>query len=218
MRFLRTLPGKRVLSTLLQPTLLPSTAATVTLAPFSTSHRRKALASPLNLPKWLSENAHLLKPPINNYCVYHDPVTVMIVGGPNARTDYHINSTAEWFYQYKGSMLLKTIQEDHSNPSSKFHDIPIHEGEMFLLPPNIPHNPVRFANTVGIVIEQPRPEGSLDRLRWYCQNCKSEVHEAAFHCTDLGTQIKEAVNAFKEDGQARMCKTCGEICDVAPRV
>ncbi len=141
----------------------------------------------------------------------------MIVGGPNARTDYHINSTAEWFYQYKGSMLLKTIQEISSNPSSKFHDIHIHEGEMFLLPPNIPHNPVRFADTVGIVLEQPRPEGSLDRLRWYCQSCRSEVHEAAFRCTDLGTQIKEAVNAFKEDIQARMCKNCGEICDVAPR-
>jgi 3-hydroxyanthranilate 3,4-dioxygenase len=134
-----------------------------------------------------------------------------IVGGPNARTDYHINETPEWFYMYKGSMLLKTVDE------GEFKDITINEGEMFLLPPNTPHNPVRFANTVGIVIEQPRPADSLDRLRWYCQNCGEKVHEKSFHCTDLGTQLKEAVNAFKDSEVDRTCKNCGTLCDVAPR-
>ncbi|CZR51186.1 probable 3-hydroxyanthranilic acid dioxygenase [Phialocephala subalpina] len=147
------------------------------------------LSTPLNLPKWLEENSHLLKPPINNYCVYNDDVTVMIVGGPNARTDYHINETAEWFYQYKGAMMLKVVDND------EFKDIIIHEGCMFLLPPNTPHNPVRFANTVGIVLEQKRPEGSLDRLRWYCTNCKSVVDEAAFHCTDLVLPIQRRHDA-----------------------
>lgn len=139
----------------------------------------------------------------------------MVVGGPNARTDYHINTTPEFFYQYKGRMLLKTIQK--INGKDEFKDIYINEGEMFLLPGDTPHNPVRFADTVGVVIEQPRPEGSVDRLRWYCQNCAQKVHEASFHCTDLGSQIKEAVNAFKENEKARTCKSCGELCDVAPK-
>lgn len=137
-------------------------------------------------------------------------MTVMIVGGPNERTDYHINETPEWFFQYKGNMLLKIVDE------GKFRDIFINEGEMFLLPPNVPHNPVRFANTVGIVLEQPRPEESVDRLRWYCQNCRKEVHEAAFHCTDLGTQIKDAVNKFRADNEARTCTHCGTLCNTAP--
>lgn len=178
----------------------------------------------------LEENSHLLKPPINNYCVYNKDVTVMvtlylcqtsvqcfltcklsqIVGGPNARTDYHINETAEWFYQYKGAMMLKVVDE------GKFRDIIIREGDMFLLPPNTPHNPVRFANTVGIVLEQPRPEGSLDKLRWYCLNCHEVVEEAAFHCTDLGTQIKEAVNSFKDSEEKRKCKKCGTMASSAP--
>lgn len=144
-------------------------------------------------------------------------MTVMIVGGPNARTDYHINNTPEWFYQYKGRMLLKVIDADHPSPTAPFRDIHIGEGEMFLLPPDVPHNPVRFADTVGIVLEQPRPEGSVDRLRWYCQECRAQVHEKSFHCSDLGTQIKEAVNAFKEDEKARLCGKCGTLCDVVPK-
>ena len=139
---------------------------------------------------------------------------LQIVGGPNARTDYHINETAEWFYQYRGSMLLKVVDNDHNPP---FRDIPIYEGDMFLLPPNTPHNPVRFADTVGIVLEQPRPAGSKDRLRWYCQHCGEIVHEAAFHCTDLGTQIKEAVNAFRSDDSKRKCAKCGELAEVIPK-
>ena len=162
-----------------------------------------SLIPPLNLPKWLAENSHLLKPPVNNYCVHKDPMTVMIVGGPNARTDYHINTTPEFFYQYKGRMLLKTVD------NGVFRDIYIDEGEMFLLPGNTPHNPVRFADTVGIVIEQPRPEGNLDKLRWYCQDCGEQVHEDGF--------IMEAVNNFRDDEKARTCGNCGSLCDVAPK-
>lgn len=108
-------------------------------------------------------------------------------------------------------MLLKVVDE------GKFKDIIIGEGEMFLLPPNTPHNPVRFANTVGIVLEQKRPKDSLDRLRWYCTNCHEVVDEAAFHCTDLGTQIKEAVNAFQGSEERRKCQKCGLMADSAPK-
>lgn len=108
-------------------------------------------------------------------------------------------------------MLLKVVDDGN------FRDIPIHEGEMFLLPPNTPHNPVRFADTVGIVLEQPRPAESKDRLRWYCQSCGEIVNEEAFHCTDLGTQIKEAVNGFVSSAEKRKCKKCGELADIVPR-
>ena len=114
-------------------------------------------------------------------------------------------------------MLLKVVEPSTSPTSAPaYRDIPIREGEMFLLPPNTPHNPIRFADTVGIVLEQPRPEGSLDTLRWYCQECGKVVHEASFHCTDLGTQIKEAVDGFKGDERLRTCKACGTLTDVVP--
>lgn len=179
-------------------------------------------AMSLNLPKWLSQNSHLLQPPINNYCVYHPSspstsgMTVMVLGGPNARTDYHINSTPEFFYQHKGSMLLKTV--DTSTTPHTFVDIPIHENSLYLLPANTPHNPVRFADTVGLVVEQPRPADSVDTMRWYCKNpnCGQIVHEASFHCSDLGTQIKEAVVAFDKAEDVRTCKACGTVAQSRP--
>jgi 3-hydroxyanthranilate 3,4-dioxygenase len=108
-------------------------------------------------------------------------------------------------------MLLKVVDE------GEFRDIVITEGSMFLLPANTPHNPVRFANTVGIVLEQKRPKDSVDRLRWYCASCKQIVDEAAFHCTDLGTQIKEAVNSFRDSEERRRCKHCGVLAESAPK-
>lgn len=107
--------------------------------------------------------------------------------------------------------MLKVVDE------GEFKDIIIGESEMFLLPPNTPHNPVRFANTVGIVLEQHRPESSIDRLRWYCTTCHEIVDEASFHCTDLGTQIKEAVNQFKDSEERRKCKNCGAVAEAAPQ-
>ena len=169
----------------------------------------------------LKENSHLLQPPVNNYCVHQATeigMTVMVVGGPNARSDFHINPTPEFFFQHKGSMLLRTV--DTSNASSdapKFIDIPIHENSMFLLPANTPHNPIRFADTVGVVLEQPRPEASVDRMRWYCQECGNVVCEKSFHCTDLGTQVKAAVHEFAGDERGRVCGKCGVTCELVPR-
>lgn len=170
------------------------------------------ISPPINFPLWLKENGHLLQPPVNNYCLYAEKdFIVMTVGGPNARNDYHINNTEEWFYQYKGDMLLKVVEG-----GTTFKDIPIKEGEMFLLPANTPHNPVRFADTIGIVIERVRPDTSRDKLRWYCSsgNHKTPTVVAETnlgHVTNLGTQLKPAIQKWQEDESMRTCKECGEV-------
>ncbi|THH04911.1 hypothetical protein EW145_g5179 [Phellinidium pouzarii] len=121
------------------------------------------LASPLNLKTWLADNTDRLQPPVNNFCLYSGKdFVVMAVGGPNERSDYHFNETEvhpksvlEWFYQHKGAMLLRIVEAE------EFRDVRIGEGEMFLLPANTPHNPVRFADTVGLVIERVRPDDAI---------------------------------------------------------
>ncbi|CAD1808339.1 3-hydroxyanthranilate 3,4-dioxygenase [Candida parapsilosis] len=163
------------------------------------------LPSPINIHKWVEENEDKLKPPVNNFCLHRGGFTVMIVGGPNERSDYHINQTPEYFYQYKGTMCLKVVDD------GKFRDILIHEGDSFLLPPNTPHNPCRYKDTIGIVVEQDRPESVNDAIRWYCSNCEDVVYHKDFYLTDLGTQIKEAIVAFDSNIDAKTCKKCGHI-------
>ncbi|KAJ3020883.1 3-hydroxyanthranilic acid dioxygenase [Thoreauomyces humboldtii] len=166
------------------------------------------LLPPLNFPKWLAENADKLQPPVNNFCLYNTAdFTVMAVGGPNARTDFHVNETEEWFYQHKGPMLLRVVVDDEGETQ----DIDIDEGCMFLLPANTPHNPIRYADTIGLVVERKRPVGSVDRLRWYCEGCKEIVYEESFHCTDLGTQLKPVIERYYGDQELRTCRKCQHV-------
>jgi len=161
---------------------------------------------------WLASNKDLLQPPVNNYCLFSGrDMVLMVVGGPNARNDYHVNETEEWFYQLKGGMHLKVVEGD------EFRTIEIKEGDMFLLPGNTPHNPVRFENTIGLVMERVRPAGSVDRLRWYCRKGNHAkptiIREESFHCTDLGTQLKPLINAWRDNADLRRCQECGQVED-----
>ena len=107
---------------------------------------------PINFQKWIDEHRHLLKPPVGNQVVYKDTdFIIMVVGGPNTRKDYHVNEGEEFFYQLEGDMVLRIREK------GKPKDIPINEGEILLLPPNIPHSPQRFNNTVGLVVEKKTP-------------------------------------------------------------
>ncbi|KAI0280188.1 3-hydroxyanthranilic acid dioxygenase [Russula aff. rugulosa BPL654] len=169
------------------------------------------LLPPLDLPRWLRENSDRLRPPVNNFCLYSGAdFIVMAIGGPNARADYHVNETEEWFYQYKGDMLLRVIDD------GVFRDIEIKQGQMFLLPGNTPHNPVRFADTVGIVIERVRPEAAIDRLRWYCRapgqhEAPTVIREESFHVTDLGKDLKPLIERWITDEESRRCPACGTV-------
>ena len=112
---------------------------------------------PINFKKWITDNHHLLKPPVGNKIVYdRGDFIIMVVGGPNSRKDYHVDPVEEFFYQIEGDMILKIIEDGNQV------DINIKEGEIFLLPKNIPHSPQRFKNTVGLVVEYKRAEGELD--------------------------------------------------------
>src|SRR5262245_48118045 len=124
-----------------------------------------------NFQSWIKENQHLLKPPVGNKKVFEDgEMTVQVVGGPNERTDYHDDPVEEFFYQLKGDMLLKVVDDGN------FYDVPIREGEVFLLPAHVRHCPQRpQEGSVGLVVEAARPD-ELDAFEWYCFECHALVH------------------------------------------
>ena len=161
-----------------------------------------------NFKRWIDDHREYLKPPVCNKQVFKDSeFIVMVVGGPNTRKDYHYDMGEEFFYQLEGDMVLKVMQDGEST------DIPIKEGEIFLLPPEVPHSPQRFENTVGLVIERQRRPGEKDGLMWFCDNCNNLLYEEYFQLENVETQFPPVFERFFSNPEHRTCKQCGEVMD-----
>jgi len=162
---------------------------------------------PFSFKQWIDDNRHLLKPPVGNQQVYteNDNFIVMVVGGPNTRKDYHYNETEEFFYQMEGDIVLR-IQED-----GKPVDIPIKEGDIFLLPPKVPHSPQRPANSIGLVMEMRRNHGETDGFMWFCDSCNHKLYEEFLHLEDIVKQLPPIMNKFYASEENRTCDNCGSV-------
>ena len=163
----------------------------------------QALTASNHLDEWYAENKELFLPPVCNKLMHREQLSVMFVGGPNLRTDFHLEEGSEFFWMYRGSMELPTIQQ------GKRKLVKIKEGEVFCLPSRVPHSPQRTdANSLGLVIERQRYEekGELDGLRWYTDfdKCDQILWERYFHCGDLGKDLVPVVMAYKSSDE---CKT-----------
>tara|TARA_B100000674_G_scaffold179230_1_gene145211 strand:- start:1569 stop:2105 length:537 start_codon:yes stop_codon:yes gene_type:complete len=171
------------------------------------------IKAPFNLFKWIEENRSLLEPPVGNKNLYIESgdYIVMIVGGPNARKDYHYNETEELFFQLEGDILVKTQQ------NGKCVDVPIKAGEMFLLPAKIPHSPIRPANSIGLVIERKRESQHKDGLMWFSDKENALLYEEYFHLTNIEKDFLPVFKKFYSDEKLRTCPISGEIMEVDPR-
>lgn len=169
------------------------------------------ITRPFNFKKWIDKSRHLLKPPVNNKVVYKDAeFIVMVVGGPNSRKDYHYNESEEFFYQLEGDVIVQ-IQEN-----GKAVEVPIKEGEIFLLPPRVPHNPRRFKNTIGLVMERKRRDGEKDGLMWFCEKCNEKLYDEYFTLTDITNQFQAIFEKFYNSKDLRTCKKCGHVMEPPP--
>ena len=161
--------------------------------------------SPINFKKWIDDNRQFLKPPVGNKAIYNEDYIVMVVGGPNARKDYHLNKTPEFFYQVEGDIVLKII--NNGTPE----DVHIREGEIYYLPPNIPHSPQRGANTVGLVIEQKREKDMEDGLAWFCENCNNELYREPFILDNIEVDMPIIFDKFYSNEKLRTCDVCAKV-------
>ena len=163
---------------------------------------------PFNLQQWINENRDILKPPVGNKNLYKEAgdFIVMVVGGPNARKDYHYNESEELFYQIEGDICVR-IQEN-----GKSRDIIVKEGELFLLPAKTPHSPMRGPNTVGLVIERVRRGTDLtDGLHWYCENCNHQLKTYKFKLENIEKDFLPRFKEFYSSVDMRTCSRCGHI-------
>jgi len=173
-----------------------------------------AVRKPFNLQKWIDENRDKLKPPVGNKNLYTEAgdYIVMIVAGPNARKDYHYNETEELFYQLEGNITVR-IQED-----GKAVDVPINQGDMFLLPAGIPHSPMRAEGSIGLVIERVRKGSDMkDGLMWFCDNCNHKLYESYFPLENIEKDFLAVFDTFYNSEKLRTCESCRSVMEAPDR-
>jgi 3-hydroxyanthranilate 3,4-dioxygenase len=166
-----------------------------------------SVKKPFNLQKWIEVNRNLLKPPVGNKNLYKEAgdFIVMIVGGPNARKDYHYNETEELFYQVEGDIVVKTQQD------GKLIEYDIKEGEMFLLPSKVPHSPLRPEGSIGLVIERKRQPEHIDGLLWFSETANELLYEEYFHLTNIEKDFLPVFKKFYANDKLRTCPKTGEV-------
>lgn len=162
---------------------------------------------PLNLMKWIEENRHLMQPPVSNRTIWTgEDFIVFVSAGPNTRNDYHVNPTGEFFYQIKGDIYVKVIED------GKSRNCIIREGEMLYLPSWVPHSPQRPPETLGLVVEYVRPAGQNDALRWYCEKCNHLVYAEEWSLANIDNDLKRIMHNFWGGPEARRtCTKCGTV-------
>ncbi len=159
-----------------------------------------------NFREWIDAHREHLKPPVCNRQVFEDSeFIIMVVGGPNARRDYHEDPGEEFFYQLEGDMVLRTIQDGARV------DVPIREGEILLLPARVPHSPQRFANTVGLVVERRRRVDEQDGFLWFCDECQYPLYAEYLQVSDIEQQLPPIFDRFYSSLKNRTCQACGAV-------
>ena len=159
---------------------------------------------PIKLKNWIEENREKFKPPVSNRYLYDGrDFFVMVIKGPNARNDFHLVDSEEYFYQLKGDIKV------HIREGDKIVDHIVGEGETFFIPPNVPHAPVRPPDTLGVVVERRRPPGEHEHVIFYCENCGALVEDIDFDCGDIVQHFSQTMLDFWNDDARRTCKKCG---------
>ncbi len=165
---------------------------------------------PFSLMGWIESNKHRLMPPVTNETVFkgNDNFIVMVSGGPNSRKDYHYNESEELFFQLKGDIKIGLYHE------GKHKTVDLREGEMFLIPPKVPHSPQRFVNTYGLIIEKHRQPGEKDGFMYFCEKCGNLLYEECFFLEDIVKQFPMVMRNFYSSLERRTCKKCSAVMDL----
>jgi 3-hydroxyanthranilate 3,4-dioxygenase len=163
---------------------------------------------PFNFPRWLEDHAHLLQPPVGNRQVWADAdFMVTVVGGPNARSDFHDDPLEEFFWQFKGNAYLLLWDR------GRFERVDLKEGDIFLLPPHVLHSPQRpEPGSRCLVVERQRPAGLTDAFQWHCAHCGHLVTRLEVQLADIVADLPATYQRFyARSDTERTCERCGTV-------
>ncbi|MPZ14897.1 MAG: 3-hydroxyanthranilate 3,4-dioxygenase [Chloroflexi bacterium] len=156
---------------------------------------------------WIEQNREAFQPPVGNKVIWEDSqFTAMVIRGPNARRDFHVDPSDEIFYMLKGDMEL-----EYMHAASTRRTATIREGEIMLVPAMVPHAPHRPADTWGLVIERKRRPDETESLLWFCDRCSAKLHEVTMHVADIETQLRDEIQRFEASEELRTCRACGHV-------
>lgn len=160
-----------------------------------------------NLWEWIEENRQSFQPPVGNKVIWEDSqYTAMVVRGPNARRDFHIDPFDEIFYQLRGDIVVEYLDAE-----KKRAEAVVGEGDLFLVPAMVPHSPHRPADSWGLVIEIKRKSDQTESLVWLCERCDAPLHEVTMYVANIETELRDAIQTFDRSAELRTCKACGFV-------
>ena len=165
-------------------------------------------SAPINFDGWIQAHADRLKPPVGNQQIWpNSDLLCTVVGGPNQRTDFHVDPLEEYFHQFKGNASLLIADR------GKFERIVLREGDVFLLPAYVRHSPQRpEPGSLCTVIERARPAALLDAFEWYCANCGGLVARREVQLQSIVDDLPKAFASFYGTTDAeRTCPHCGML-------
>jgi 3-hydroxyanthranilate 3,4-dioxygenase len=166
---------------------------------------------PLDLTQWIATNAAAFHPPVANKVVFPGSELIfMVVRGPNARNDFHINPGDEIFYQLEG-----TIAVDIRHDDGRIERRLVAAGEVMLVPAGVAHSPRRPHDTWGVVLERRRLPGEIDQIAWFCERCGNELRRAPFQLADIETELAAIIAEFNAQTSAHRCSRCAAVLPVA---
>jgi 3-hydroxyanthranilate 3,4-dioxygenase len=144
---------------------------------------------------------------MSNERIWDEGFLVTLFDGPTPpdRCDFHINTSPEFFYQLRGEMRCRILED------GRFRDVVVGEGEMFLVPSLVPHLNRRVEGSIGLVIHQSRAPGVKEGIVWYCETCCHPLHQEEYVFEDLQRQLPGLIRRFLGDERLRTCAACGTV-------
>jgi 3-hydroxyanthranilate 3,4-dioxygenase len=141
--------------------------------------------------QWIEAYRRDFEPPVGNKVIWEDSqFTAMIIHGPKARRDFHVDPSDEIFDMLKGEMVLEYMHD------GKRQEQIIREGELLLVPAFTPHSPHRPADTWGLVVKIKRTPIHTEVLLWFCERCHAQLHAVTMNVADIDTELKAAIEQF----------------------